>query len=385
MHTHQPKYQQVFATLEEGILSGRYLPGQKLPSEAALLKEFSTSRITVVRALRELQQRGLVQRRAGSGTYVTAGVPGRAGLLFGLLIPNLGETEIFGPICQSIAEVLQARKHALLWGNMTPAAEAKETQSLALCRQYLAQKVAGVFFAPLEWTPQNDQTNQAVVAVLEAARIPIILLDRGLQPYPKRSAHDLISIDHRRAGYLVTEHLVQLGCRRIAFLAYANSAPTIEARVAGYQEALLRAGVAFEPNLVQQLRSDDVREIAQLMQRLKPDAMVCANDRTAGHVMRSLLELDYRIPRDVRIVGIDDVQYASLLPVPLTTVHQPCRDLGIAAAAAMLERMTMPALPPRDILLDCRLVVRDSCGAPGSGSSNNGGHPRTGNRDSAET
>jgi GntR family transcriptional regulator of arabinose operon len=381
MHTHKPKYQQVFAALEEGILSGRYSPGQKLPSEAALLEEFDTSRITVVRALRELQQRGLVQRRAGSGTYVSEGVPGQTGLLFGLLIPNLGETEIFGPICQSIAEVLQSREHALLWGNMTPAGEAKEPQSLALCRQYLTQKVAGVFFAPLEWTPQNDRTNQAVVAVLETARIPIVLLDRGFLPYPKRSPHDLISIDHRRAGYLVTEHLLQLGCRRIAFLAYAHSAPTIEARVAGYQEALLRAGVAFEPALVQQLCSDDVHEIAQLMQRLKPDAIACANDRTAGHVMRSLLGLDYRVPQDVRIAGIDDVQYASLLPVPLTTVHQPCHDLGVAAATAMLERIAMPDLPARDILLDCRLVVRDSCGAPGSP---NAGRPRASNGDAAE-
>ena len=107
----------------------------QLPSEAVLLKEFETSRITVVRALRELQQRGLVQRRAGSGTYVANGAAENASRLFGLLIPNLGETEIFGPICESIAEFLQARQHALLWGNMMPAGQAKETQSLELCRQ----------------------------------------------------------------------------------------------------------------------------------------------------------------------------------------------------------------------------------------------------------
>jgi GntR family transcriptional regulator, arabinose operon transcriptional repressor len=101
----RPKYQQVFEVIQDGIRSGRYSPGQKLPSEAALEAEFETSRITVVRALRELQQRGLVQRRAGSGTYVTNGP--HASLLFGLLIPNLGETEIFGPICQSIAEFLR--------------------------------------------------------------------------------------------------------------------------------------------------------------------------------------------------------------------------------------------------------------------------------------
>jgi GntR family transcriptional regulator, arabinose operon transcriptional repressor len=79
--------------------------------------------------------------------------------------------------------------------------------------------------------------------------------------------------------------------------------------------------------------------------------------------MHSLISLNHRIPHDVRVVGIDDVQYARLLPVPLTTVHQPCRDIGVAAAAAMLERVDLPDMPARDILLNCRLVVRESCGA----------------------
>ena len=78
--------------------------------------------------------------------------------------------------------------------------------------------------------------------------------------------------------------------------------------------------------------------------------------------MQGLIQMNYRIPKDVRIVGIDDVEYASLLPVPLTTVHQPCKEIGIAAVAAMLERVAAPDMPIRDILLDCRLVVRESCG-----------------------
>ena len=60
-----PKYQQVLESIEEDILSGRYSPGQKLPSKTALLEQFETSRITVVRALRELQHKGLIRRRAG--------------------------------------------------------------------------------------------------------------------------------------------------------------------------------------------------------------------------------------------------------------------------------------------------------------------------------
>ena len=62
----------------------------------------------------------------------------------------------------------------------------------------------------------------------------------------------------------------------------------------------------------------------------------------------------------MRIVGIDDAEYAGLLPVPLTTLRQPCREIGVAAMAALVERIAAPDLPARDILLHGRLVVRES-------------------------
>jgi GntR family transcriptional regulator, arabinose operon transcriptional repressor len=70
-----------------------------------------------------------------------------------------------------------------------------------------------------------------------------------------------------------------------------------------------------------------------------------------------------RIPRDVRIVGMDDVNYAGLLPVPLTTVRQPCREIGEAALGLMLDRLERPKMPAREVLVDCALTIRDSCGA----------------------
>jgi GntR family transcriptional regulator, arabinose operon transcriptional repressor len=82
--------------------------------------------------------------------------------------------------------------------------------------------------------------------------------------------------------------------------------------------------------------------------------------------MHSLLRLGYAVPGDVRLVGIDDAEFASLLPVSLTTLRQPTRELGDAALAAMLQRVARADLPARDILLHCELVVRESCGAAGS-------------------
>src|SRR5580693_7148680 len=357
-----PKYQQVVEAVKNEILSGRYQPGQKLPSEAALVKRFGASRITVGRALRELRQAGLILSRAGSGSYVGPAASGDEGLLFGLLVPNLGDTEIFGPICQGMSQAPQARKNALLWGNIAPDLETKDEQTWQLCEQYIAKKVAGVFFAPLERTAASDETNRLVIAALERANIPVVLLDRCILPYPRRSRHDLVGIDHRRAGYMITEHLLKLGCRRIAFVGYPNSAATVTARIGGYRDALFSAGISVARDLVCTLENDQLSNVRTIMQKLKPDGIVCANDRTAGHLMRGLIQMNYRIPGDVRIVGIDDVEYASLLPVPLTTVHQPCKEIGVAAVAAMLERVAAPDMPIRDILLDCNLVVRESCG-----------------------
>jgi DNA-binding LacI/PurR family transcriptional regulator len=78
--------------------------------------------------------------------------------------------------------------------------------------------------------------------------------------------------------------------------------------------------------------------------------------------MHTLLRRGHRIPDDIRLVGIDDVEYAGLLPVPLTTLRQPTKQIGDAALGAMLDRVARPDLPPRDILLQCDLIVRQSCG-----------------------
>ena len=99
------------------------------------------------------------------------------------------------------------------------------------------------------------------------------------------------------------------------------------------------------------------------MEGQRPDGIVCGNDWTAARLMRAVIALGFRVPRDVRLVGIYEVDYAALLPVPLATLRQPTRQLGAVALAAILERIAHPDLPTRDLLLHGSLVVRESCGA----------------------
>ena len=357
------KYRQILEKLQDDIASGRYKPGKRLPSEAELVRRFGASRMTVFRAMHELQALGLVTRRVGSGTFVSSNT-NTGSHVFGLLIPELGQTEIFEAICKGMMEAQEAMHHSLLWGNAVSQEEDKERAAEQLCEHYIAQKVSGVFFAPVEFSVNRFQANHRIVAAFDRARIPVVLLDRDLEAYPQRSKCDLVGIDNRRTGYLATEHLIKSGAKRIAFFARPNSAPTVDARIAGYREALLSHNGKQMRGLVTIGDASDPKFIKSVLKKDRPDAFVCANDLTAGNLMHTLISLGQRIPEDIRIMGIDDVKYARLLPVPLTTLHQPCRDIGRMAMAVMLDRIANPDLPPRDVLLRCEVVVRKSCGVP---------------------
>jgi DNA-binding LacI/PurR family transcriptional regulator len=357
-----PKFKVILDALRESVVSGEYLEGARLPSEADLVRRFGVSRMTIVKAFKELQQQGLVIRRAGSGTFVAPN--GQEGRQFGLLIPELGQTEIFEPICQGMTQYQSETRASLVWGNSFVKSEQNEIVARESCQEFIRQKVSGVFFAPLELIPAKDEVNKMVVALLDKARIPIVLLDRCIDAYPARAEYDLVGIDNRRTAYGATIHLVGLGAKRIAFLCKNLSASTVDARIAGYREALFASDLLRREDLVTRGDPADESLVRLILDKQRPDAFLCANDHTAATLMKTLIGLGVRIPSEVRIVGIDDAKYASLLPVPLTTERQPCRDIGRVAMATMFERLKDPDLPIREISLSCRLVVRKSCGSP---------------------
>jgi DNA-binding LacI/PurR family transcriptional regulator len=357
--TRPNKYKKIFEQLRQAIANGKYKEGQRIPSETQLSRSCGASRLTVARALKELEFIGLIERRPGSGSYVKQQVR-QHGRTFGLLIPELGQTEIFEPICQGMARASRATHDELLWGAATHDVESHEHQALQLCEYYISKDVSGVFFAPLEFTANRFEVNRRIIDEFQKTRIPVVLLDRDVCPYPRRSHCDLVGIDNRRAGYLVSEHLFGQGCQRVVFFSWPNSAATVDHRIAGYREAARQAG---KPELVEIGDAECSEAISRLLAKHRPDGFVCANDRTAGQIMIRLNELGVEIPGKMKITGIDDAKYASFLHVPLTTVRQPCHDIGAAAVWTMIERIEHPNMPARDILLDCQLIVRRSCGS----------------------
>lgn len=357
-----PKYRRILDDLRDAIDSGSLKPGDKLQTEAELGRLYQASRITVARAVNELMQQGLVSRRAGSGTHVLPKTETQ-GHVFGLLIPDLGRTEIFEPICQGMMRSPLAKSHSLLWGHAMGDAEQQGHEAEQLCQHYISQRVSGVFFAPLEYMATKEQVNRRIAAALEKAGIPIVLLDRCYAPYPFRSRHDLVGIDNRAVGYVLAQHLINAGAKRIAFLSRAHSASTVNARIAGYREGLHAHNLCTGEDLSREGDAASPAFVQRVLEELRPDAIICANDLFAGRLIATLNGIGIEVPSEMRVVGVDDVKYAGLLPVPLTTQHQNCPEIGAMALATMLDRVANPSTPIRDILLQTTTIVRSSCGA----------------------
>ncbi len=135
----------------------------------------------------------------------------------------------------------------------------------------------------------------------------------------------------------------------------------------GYKRALLEAGLSVNPQLI--VAGDFSQESGyQAMARLlrlpeRPTAVFTASDSMAVGALRAVREAGLTVPGDLALVSFDDLPVAAFADPPLTTVHQPVPELGVKAVELLIEQIKQPELPPRQVRLPTRLVVRRSCGS----------------------
>ena len=358
----KPKHKLIFNVLRNDIHNKKYKLGDRLPSEIQLASQFAVSRPTIGKALGKLEKIGYVERRTGSGTYVTYGAKKQNNCVLGLLLPGFSESEIFESICKQMTKLAEELNIRLVWhGSNSDDIQIRCRQTEKQCAEYIEQNIDGVFFSPLERSAQKDEINQIVCNVFDKVGIPVVLIDRDICGPFERSKHDLIGIDNFRAAYKMTELLLK-NCRKIMFVARPYSAPTVDQRIAGYRVALLQAGITPQMEWILIGEPDDRDFVRKLIEPNSPTAVICANDATAAVLMNTLDELNIAIPEQVRVVGFDDMRYASHLRVALTTFRQPCQDIGTAAIHLMLSRIANPSQSIKTITLEGQPIIRKSCG-----------------------
>lgn len=199
---------------------------------------------------------------------------------------------------------------------------------------------------------------------LTSRNVPCVFIDPWGDP---ASSIMSVQVDNWSGGLLATRHLLELGHRRIATITGPDSAICANARLGGYQTALMEAGVTPDPQLV---RHGDFRkecgelyatELLQLPKR--PTAIFAQSDSIATGVYTAAHNLGLEIPRDLSVVGFDDSRTAVFLYPELTTVRQPTKQMAETAIQMILD--TRSGNPPKDrIVLSTSLIIRKSTAQP---------------------
>lgn len=206
--------------------------------------------------------------------------------------------------------------------------------------------------------------NRAAIQTMLSEGFPFVLIGSYRQT---SDAICQVDIDDFEVGRRVTEHLLQLGHRKIGMLTGNDSYVSCVNRLRGYESALRDAGVEPNPAHVRIYEQEnDVYQnaVALLSAPERVSAVFAYNDRIAVCVYRAAAELGLSIPGDVSVVGVDDIELAKYISPPLTTVWQPSYDKGAEAARLLIEMLQHPEMPRRSVLMRGELVPRDSCAPP---------------------
>ena len=182
-------------------------------------------------------------------------------------------------------------------------------------------------------------------------------------------AVDSVIIDNFKGGLMAAEHLIHQGRKRIGLIMgtakrYKDS--FTHHRQAGYLKALRAASLPFLPQLLHhapEYSFENGYEIAKTIasSKTRPDAIFCgAGDTVAIGLIRGLNEKGIRVPQDISVVGFDDITLARYMNPPLTTIHQPLFEAGIAAVGCILDHLEKNREDTQKIVLDPSLVVRSS-------------------------
>jgi LacI family transcriptional regulator, galactose operon repressor len=221
----------------------------------------------------------------------------------------------------------------------------------------LARGVDALFIASVQTRPGSFRR-------IQERQTPVVLVDRRVAGWPGH----FVGMDDRRIGQLATEHLIEVGCRRIAHIAGAEVS-TARDRLEGYRQTLLKHRLPAPRELtVTRSHGDHLGDLSgyRAMRRLlrlrhRPDGVFCNNDPTAMGAMRAILEAGLDVPGDIAVVGCGDVHYAKFLRVPLTSVAQQPDAIGRRAAElACSLGAGKRRRPPTTVLLAPTLQVRQS-------------------------
>jgi LacI family transcriptional regulator len=210
---------------------------------------------------------------------------------------------------------------------------------------------------------QSGQSDDHLIDHLSKSSIPSAMIGRPFHP----DGISFIDVDNVNAAAKATRHLIDQGYKRIATITGINDSTVTIDRLTGYTRALAEANRPVDPSLIVQGDFSEPAGYAAMLRLLpaRPEAVFAQSDTIAIGAMRAAQEAGLCIPEDIAFIGFDDIPMGGLTNIQLTTVRQPIMKFGIKAVELLIDLIENGTNPPRHILLDTELVIRDSC-CPGN-------------------
>jgi LacI family transcriptional regulator len=331
---------------------------------ADIARELGISKMTVSRAINnnplvkaETREQVLeVSRRLNyRPNHFARALATNRSYLIGVIVPDLMHS-YFAEILHGIGEVARAAMFQIVIGNSEEnvAREMSEVEALG-------SRTDGLIIAPCVPQAKSGPYKRMLE---EGANI--VLIDRTLE-----GVHcPMVSTDDVRVGMLATEHLIELGHKRIGHLR-GTATSTSKRRLDGYKQALSKNGIPADKSLIRDcglMESDGYRAMkGWLAEGDVPTAIFAVNDPAAIGAMQAMEEADLKIGEDIAIVGGGNIHYGDMLRVPLTTISWSRREMGQAAARLLIEHIEEKSdVADQKVILSPSLIVRKSCGANGT-------------------
>lgn len=346
------------------ITSSEYKANERIPTERVLAREFGCTCSTVSKAMTRLVHDGLVERKPRAGTRVLRNKPTR---------------EACRPQLDAVAFVYPSEQHEGIWRivqGFQHAAHASERRTVMLTTGTDFHKegeivgrldefsVKGAVVYPVLLEPKD---RLYFAQMLQACRFPVVLVDTSMPGFGATA----VAVDGFHAGYTMTRHLLAQGLQKIGFLANGAWVPSVQNRYGGYRWALEEAGIEeqpgwalLEPSMYPDF-SNPVEKTHSLAKRLLENAkgvegVVCSDDFLALNCLAVAQELGFRVPEELKVVGLGGYALSTQSEPSLTTYNAPFEQIGRKAFQVLDSLLQGEKFEEMEIQLRGELVVRQS-------------------------
>jgi len=277
----------------------------------------------------------------------------------GLIVPDLADP-FFSVVSHAVQDAARQAGY-LVW---LAASDGDPLIEEAQIEQMTNHPVDGILLVPA------DSRSRYLKAVASEST-PIVTMDRPIEV----ALTDSVEVENRVGARMAVEHLLSHGYKRIACVVMNSHLRPVKERIAGYEECLR----GIKRSHIKKVVIPDEASAQKVLSALfsspdRPDAIFTANNTCTISVLKTLQNMKIKVPRDVALIGFDDVDFYTLLNPPVTTVRQPATELGRTSTDLLLQRIKAePSSSSVRMVLPVTLIVRESCGCKSEEQQNGNG------------